>query len=519
MSGTPAREPQKSTYVPDWLQKRADLSGGRVAVKDAATGQQWTYAAWNRQVNRTANFLHHLGVRQGDRVAMYATNCMEYLDALFACNKTGAVLQNVNWRLTVPELEGVLNDAGPKVLIYSAEFVEQVNALRQRVPGILHFIALTQKADPHDGTFHQRDSLPDTWTGFPDLHDDSPWVICYTGGTTGLPKGAILTYGNITWNSVNAVMSVGLDQSDVYLLSMPLFHTGGLNIYTLPLFHVGGKVIITKAFDADEAMHLIAEEGVTVYLAVPTMYLMMQQSPNWDQADFSSIKAIFSGGAPCPSSIYEAFWAKGVDLFRVSYGLTEAGPYNIWMPDADIKRKPGAIGVPVMHAEVTIVNPHGVVVGPGEPGELLTRGPHITPGYWNRPDATRTAITDGWLHTGDLAVRDEEGYISVIGRAKDMIISGGENIYPAEIENVIQGHPAVAEVAVIGVPDEKWGEVGHAIIALKKGQSLTPDTIMAYMGERLAKYKIPRSVQFVEAIPKTAVGKIDKKMLAAQFGR
>ncbi|MBE2269897.1 MAG: long-chain fatty acid--CoA ligase [Anaerolinea sp.] len=504
-------ETQKSFYVTDWLDRRSKLSGSRIALHDVATGCDITYREWNKTVNRTARLFDSLGVRVGDRVAVYSTNCVEYLDILMACNKTGAILQNLNWRLAIPEMRGVINDAAPVVLIYSEEFIPQINALRADLPSVHHFIALGQSADECDLAFIARNAFPDTWNYFPDLHPDHPWVICYTGGTTGLPKGAILTHGNMTWNSVNAVTSVPLNQNDVYLLSMPLFHTGGLNIFTLPLFHVGGKVIVTKAFDVDTAFDIVEQHKVTVYLAVPTMYAMMQAHPRWESADFSSVREMFSGGAPCPEPIYQKFWTKGVTQFRISYGLTEGGPYNIWLPTEDIQRKPGSIGVPVFHVDVRIVRADGSLCAPDEPGELIVKGMHVTPGYWNRPDATAQTVIDGWLHTGDLAKWDEEGYIWVIGRIKDMIISGGENVYPAEIESILLAHPDVAEAVVVGLPDEKWGEVGCAVVVRKPTSDVSGEMLTTFMSERLAKYKVPKSVVFTDAIPKTAVGKIDKK--------
>lgn len=505
-------EPQKSVYVTDWLDRRAKLSQNRIALHDAATGRDITYGEWNVLANRTAQLLASLGVQPGDRVAVYATNSVEYLDLLMACNKTGAILQVLNWRLALPEMRTVINDAAPVVLFYSAEFVHQVNALRRDLASTRRYVALNAAASPADLPFATRETFAPEWDRFPDLRPDSPWVICYTGGTTGIPKGAILTHGNMTWNSVNAVMSVPINQNDVFLLNMPLFHTGGLNIFTLPLFHVGGKVIVTKAFDVDQAFDLIEQHRVTVYLAVPTMYALMQAHPRWETADFSSLKVLFSGGAPCPEPIYRKFWAKGVTQFRVSYGLTEAGPYNIWLPNHDIQRKPGAIGVPVFHADVRIVRADGSLCAADEPGELITRGMHVIPGYWNNPEATAQTVIDGWLHTGDLARRDDEGYIWVIGRVKDMIISGGENVYPAEIESVLMSHPDVAEAVVIGVPDEKWGEVGWAVIVPRR--EIATEALAAFMSDRLAKYKVPKAIVFVDTIPKTAVGKIDKQAVA-----
>ncbi len=509
---------QKSYYVPDWLDKRARLTPERVALEDALTGQLISYAAWNRRANRTANLLYALGVRRGERVAVCAMNCLEYLDVWMACGKLGAILQNLNWRLTTAELRGLLADALPVVLCHSGEFTEQVNELRPALTSVRHVIAFDDLAQPEDIPITARDSYPDTGVERPDLHPDDPWVICYTGGTTGLPKGAILTHANMAWNSVNTVVSWGLDQHDVAILNSPLFHTGGLNVFTLPLVHVGGKSIVCRTFDADQVFDLIEHGGVTVFFGVPTMFVMLQQHPRWEHADFSRLKIAISGGAPCPLPVFEKFWEKGVD-FKTGYGLTEAGPNTFWLPPEDVRRKPGAVGFPLFHIDVRVVREDGSPCESGEPGELIIRGPHVTPGYWNNPEATARTLVDGWLHTGDLAICDSEGYYSVVGRLKDMIISGGENVYPAEVESVMHAHPAVAEAALIGVPDEKWGEVGRAVVVLKPGAALTAEALIEFMRERLAKYKIPKSAVFVSKLPKTGAGKIDKKALIERYGQ
>ncbi len=509
---------QKSFYITDFLERRAQLTPQRLAIRDTITGADITYAAWNAQANRTANYLRALGVGVGDRVAVYATNSMAYLDLWMACGKIGAILQTLNWRLTPAELEDLICAASPVMLAYSGEFTENVNRLRSRLPNVHHFVALGTPADPADRRFAERDAYPDTLQEpRPDLDWDSPWVICYTGGTTGLPKGAILSHGNMTWNSVNTVVSWGLDQDDVAILNAPLFHTGGLNVFTLPLIHVGGASILCASFDVDQVFDLVESGTVTLYFGVPTMFIMMQQHPRWPQVDFSRLKLVISGGAPCPMPVFERFWAKGVD-FKTGYGLTEAGPNTFWLPAADVRRKPGAVGFPLMHIDVRVVRPDGSECAPGEPGELLIRGPHVTPGYWNDPAATAAAIRDGWLYTGDLAVRDTEGYYSIVGRLKDMIISGGENVYPAEVESVMYRHPAVKEAALIGVPDPKWGEVGRAIVVVEPGAALTADELFAFLREHLASYKIPKSVVFADTLPKTGAGKIDKKALAEQYG-
>ena len=509
---------QKSLYITDFLHRRAQLSPDRLAIRDTLTGCDYTYAAWNAQANQTANYLRALGVKTGDRVAVYAANCMAYLDIWMACGKIGAVLQNLNWRLAVPELVDLICDATPEVLVYSSEFVEQVNTMRADIPCVRHFVAMGDKAQPDDCAFAERDDYPDTLTvPRPDLDWDSPWVICYTGGTTGLPKGAILSHGNMTWNSINTVMSWGLDQNDCAILNSPLFHTGGLNVFTLPLINAGGASILCGGFDVDQTFDLFASGDVTLFFGVPTMFTVMQQHPRWADADFSRLKLVISGGAPCPLPIFERFWEKGVD-FKTGYGLTEAGPNTFWLPQADVRRKPGAVGFPLLHIDVKAVRADGSEAAPGEPGELLIRGPHVTPGYWNNPQATAEAVVDGWLHTGDLAICDDEGYYTIVGRLKDMIISGGENVYPAEVESILYRHPAIREAALIGVADEKWGEVGRAVVVVEPGQTLDEDGLIDFLRERLARYKVPKSAVFVDALPKTGAGKIDKKELVRQYG-
>lgn len=506
-------ELQKSHFVTDWLDRRAKLSPDRIALTDAATGLNITYGEWNAAANRTANFLHALGVRRGDRVAVYAMNCIEYLDIWMACGKLGAILQNLNWRLTVNELRQLLQDAAPVVLIYSDDFAAQVDELRHDLPSVRHIVSINGKADK---PFHARDAQPDHLLHAVDLHPDDPWVICYTGGTTGLPKGAILTHSNMTWNSVNTITSWGLDENDVAVLNSPLFHTGGLNVFTLPLVHLGGRSIVCRSFDADQVFDLIENGGVTLYFGVPTMFIMMQAHERWQTADFSRLKLIISGGAPCPLPVFEKFWAKGVD-FKTGYGLTEAGPNTFWLPRDQVRAKPGAVGYPLFHIDVKVVRADGTVCPTNEPGELLIRGAHVTPGYWNNPAATNAAIRDGWLHTGDLATCDADGAYTIVGRLKDMIISGGENIYPAEVESAMHAHPAVAEAALIGVPDAKWGEVGCACVVVKPNTSLNETDLIDFLTERLAKYKVPKTIIFVEALPKTGAGKIDKRTLAAQL--
>jgi fatty-acyl-CoA synthase len=507
-------------YINNWLTRREMLMPDKVALIDTLHDKQHiTYRAWNRAANRTANFLHEaLHVRKGERVAILARNCIEYLDVWFACGKIGAIIQLLNWRLTPFELVGVLNDATPVVFIYSQEFSDQTEAVRASAKSVRAWVSIDQPLKPGDISFSDRQHYADSEPAEVMLAWNDPWAICYTGGTTGLPKGAVLTHRSITANSVNTVMSWGLGPDDINIVNMPLFHTGGFNVFLAPLVHIGGKSIVCKGFDVDQTYDLIRDEHVTLLVGVPTMLIMMLQSPRWGDADLSSIKLAGSGGASCPRAIVEKFAKRNIKLFT-GYGLTEAGPNTFWLPPEKRLEKIGSVGYPLMHIDVKIVDGKGGECGIDEVGELLVRGPHVCAGYWGKPDETARVIISGWLHTGDLARRDADGCYYIVGRSKDMFKSGGENVYPAELENVLHSHPEISEVAVIGVPDEKWGEVGWAIIILKPGATLSADELAAFCQTRLAKFKIPKSFKFVNALPKTAAGKIDKEKLIKEYSR
>jgi fatty-acyl-CoA synthase len=500
--------------VHDWLARRASLSPDRLALIEAIGAERRiTWREWNAAAGRTARLLHdRLGVRRGDRVAILAMNCVEYLDVLFACAKLGAILQPLNWRLSAEELQGLLADAEPVVLIYGPDFQTQVDAVRPHSPSVRHVVPLVDfpTRPAADVPFATRDSLPGTPLPPVELEASDPWVLCYTGGSTGLPKAAIVTYGSITANAANTVVSWGLTADDVALLNAPLFHTGGLNVFTTPLVYVGGASVVCRGFDVEQVFDLVQRGEVNLVFGVPTMFIEMQRHPRFDTVDLSRLKLLISGGAPCPAPVFERFFARGVD-FKTGYGLTEAGPNNFWLPPGDVRRKPGSVGVPLFHIEMRLD-------GEGDTGELLLRGPHVCAGYWRRPEESAKALAGGWLHTGDLAERDAEGCYRIVGRVKDLIISGGENIYPAEVEGVLAGHPEVAEVAVIGVPDPKWGEVPRALVVPRPGTAPTAEALLTYCQGRLARYKTPRTVRFVDALPRTAAGKVDRRELAARHG-
>lgn len=505
----PGKIVQQSHFVTDWLDKRAKLTPGRVALIDQSTGSKTTFAEWNSRVNRTANFLKNLGVGKGDRVAVYASNKAEYLDLFWAAPKIGAMLQNLNWRLTAFELQGIIESGAPKVLIYSEDWRSQVGQLKPSFTTVEHVVAMTGP-DHGERDFAERKTLSDKLPDTPELSLDDPWGIYYTGGTTGLPKGAVLTHGNVTWNSVNTITSWGLSGQHKAALQLPFFHIGGPNIFMAPLVHAGGTTILCSGFDADETFDLVEHSGITHYVAVPTMFQMLQDHHRWADADFSKLELVISGGAPCPLPVMQKFWERGVD-FKMGYGLTEASGNNFWLPPELVQKKIGSVGYPIFHIDMKIIRRDGSACADNEEGELLIRGPHIVAGYWQNPQATAETIRDGWLHTGDIAKRDTDGCYSILGRSKEMFISGGENVYPAEIESVLLAHPRVTEAAVVGVPHATWGEVGRAFLVVQEGYDEAD--LKAFLGERLARYKLPRSFIVLDAMPLTAIGKLDKKLL------
>lgn len=360
------------------------------------------------------------------------------------------------------------------------------------------------------------------WRG-PDEPIDEPvslddvCIIMYTSGTTGRPKGAMLTHGNLTWNAFNVLVDQDVIADEVALVSAPLFHTAGLNMMTLPVLLKGGTCVVVEAFDAAGSFDLIARHRITFMFGVPAMFDQMARQPGWADADLSSLRMLSCGGSPVPAPLIEAYQARGL-TFLQGYGMTEASPGVLFLDAGHAVSKAGSAGVPHFFSDVRVVRPDLTAVGTGEPGEILVRGPHVMPGYWGLPDETAAVLADGWFRTGDAARIDEDGYVTIVDRLKDMIISGGENVYPAEVEEVLLAHPDIVEAAVIGVPDDRWGEVGRAVVVPREGAAIDPDEVLASLAGRLAKYKIPKSVVVVDALPRTASGKLLKARVRSLHG-
>ncbi|PWK15714.1 acyl-CoA synthetase [Tumebacillus permanentifrigoris] len=488
----------------DWLQSRARLTPHKLALVEVETGLRLTYEQFNVRAGRLAGYLQQHGVVRGDRVALLAPNSTSYLELLFACAKIGALFVPLNYRFSTPELAYVLNDCAPKVLVYFEPYANLAHDLAARVPVPL---LLEQQG------YERIVSCADGAAAIPvEVELEDPWAIIYTGGTTGQAKGVVLSHRAILWNSINTVLSWGLTEQDVTPVYMPMFHTGGLNALTTPVLYAGGTVVVGRDLTPAAVLEVLERERCTIALFVPTVYHSLVTSPEFTAAQFTTMHTFLSGAAPCPLSIYEAFWAKGL-AFKEGYGLTEAGPNNFYIHPERAKQKIGSVGVPMFHNQIRIVDEQGLDVGTDVTGEVWIQGPHVFTGYWNKPESTAETLVDGWLRTGDLARRDADGCHFIVGRKKDMIITGGENVYPLEVEHILEQHPAVSEVAVVGLPDTKWGEAVTAVLVLRPGVSVSPEQLKEYCTDKLAGYKIPKQFLFVRDLPKTSVGKIDKKSI------
>jgi fatty-acyl-CoA synthase len=494
----------------DWIAHHAHRRPKRLAINDLQTNRKFTYADLHRRADQLAGWLAARGIGKGDRVALLAPNCAEYFELQFACGRLGAIMLPLNWRLTVPELEYILGDSTPRLLIHDKSFAQQAQALAKNLleidpesPNGAYERALATAAKPP--------------APVPLTHDDIG-MIMYTSGTTGHPKGAIITHGMVFWNAVNLGIPALISPQTVQLVILPLFHTGGLNCYANPVLHAGGTILIMRTFEPGQALDYISDKslGITHFFGVPAPYQFMMQHPKFQGADLSRLKISGVGGAPCALAILEGWAARGVALVQ-GWGMTETSPAGTMLDAADAIRKVGSAGKAMMHTAIRIVDEAGKDVAQGDIGELLIKGPNITPGYWNKPDATAAAFTDGWLHTGDACRIDEEGFVYIVDRWKDMYISGGENVYPAEVENVLFQLPQVADAAIIGVPNERWGEVGMAIIVKKSGQKLEEGDVIRHCLGKLAKFKVPQSVAFVDVLPRNATGKVLKRELRTQF--
>ncbi|MCB9072983.1 MAG: long-chain fatty acid--CoA ligase [Bdellovibrionaceae bacterium] len=487
----------------DWLKKWYQYAPTKVAIQDGQTGACFTYEELYLRSCRGAAFLQKTyAIEHGDRVSVLALNDLSYVVLFFALQRLGATLVPVNYRLTSREVNHIIDDCKPKLVIRDNEFAPILNELTWHCPqlaltGIESFGAATE-------------NYPQSFLDYNATMPDTAMII-YTSGTTGAPKGAMISHQMIFWNSINTTLRLNISQNDCTVIFLPFFHTGGWNVLTTPFLHRGAKVVFLNKFDGDGILRLSQDEQATLLFGVPTTMDMMAQSPLFDAVDLSHIRYAVVGGEPMPLPLIEKWHAKGIPI-RQGYGLTEFGPNVFSLNEEDAIRKIGSIGFPNFYVQTKIMDESGNELKENEIGELWLRGPMCMTGYWHNPKATASTIQDGWLATGDLVYKDAEGYHYIAGRKKDMYKSGGENVYPAELEQVLRRHPGIVEAAVIGVPDEKWGEVGKAFV-VSKNKDLTSDDVREYCIKNLAKFKVPKYFEFLDTLPKGDSGKILKRAL------
>ena len=481
-----------------WLDDRRRNTPNRVAID--FEGAPLTYEGLAVRSDRIAGALIDRGVVHGDRIATLTANSPDHVATLFACARLGLALQPLNWRLAPDEVRYQLDDATPALLVVESAHAELARAAGGDVPRAA-FVDL------------------DLDRGVPpvDISDDDPLLLSYTSGTTGKPKGAVLTHANCFWTNLSFDRTGGIADGDVVLQVLPQFHSGGWNVQALLAWWKGATVVLEPSFDAARALDLIEEKRVTTMMGVPATYLFMSEQPGFANVDLSSLRLAVVGGAPMPESLLHTWRDRGVDIVQ-GYGLTEAAPNVLCLPPEDAARKLGFAGKPYPHVDVALRDPETGEHLDGETtGELVVRGPNVFAGYWQDADATEAAFADGWLLTGDLAQRDDEGYYRIVGRLKELVISGGENIYPAEIEDVLQAHEAVTEAAVIGVPDERWGEVCVAFVALRQPGAADAEELLEWCRGRLARYKVPREIRLRGALPRSAMNKVLKQELRSEL--
>lgn len=502
--------------VYDWIASVADRRGSHTAQIDISSGRRFTYMEMHHRVGSLASHLRSLGVNKGDRVAYLMLNSTDVFEVIFACWRLGAVAVALNWRLTPNELEFIVTDSAPTVVIHDRDVGQLVDALKP-ITNVSHWIETG--ADGSDSAYEHAVSAADPLLSMPEppvLTDIC--MLMYSSGTTGRPKGVIITHQMETLNAYNSVASGRFSTESVSLCFLPLFHVAGVNGMVAPAFLNGATVAVLRAFDPNAFLSLVNDEGLGIshLVGVPAIFQALTAHPGVPKTDFSRIVTCFVGASAVPGPLI-AWWQKhGLDL-REGYGLTESAGSGISMPPDDVGRKTGVSGKTEPGFHLKIMREDRTEADIGEAGELWMRGPMVTPGYWNRPEANAESFVDGWFRTGDILSRDADGYFKVQDRLKDMYISGGENVYPAEVEDTLYAMAEIAEVAVIGIPDERWGEVGCAVAVLKPDAELSIDKVLDFIGDKLAKYKRPTRIEIVDILPRTASGKVMKNVLRDRF--
>lgn len=506
-------KPEIEPNIAVGMLRRAELNPERTAL--IFEGKTSSYGDMAKTVRRQARLLQDSGVCIGDRVAFIGFNQPAFLETLFATNALGAVFVPLNFRLTAEELKFMINDAGVHTLVCDGPMQELIAPIKDELCCREYLGAESNLTGWRSLTNERAATAPLEATVAVDQHDTS--VIMYTSGTTGLPKGVMLSHGNIMWNNINAQLSYGGARDDVVLTAAPLFHIAGLNVMTLQSFMMGSTLVLVRNFDPGLVLQYMQQYKVTSMFGAPAMFLFMSQHPDFDNTDLTSIKMLICGAAPVPESLLNLYSERQIN-FCQGYGLTETSPFaSLLTPEWAIS-KLGSAGQAAFYTDLRIVNDDNQEVAAMEHGEICISGANVMKGYWNRPEATAKAIdSQGWFHSGDIGYIDEDGFLFICDRLKDMVISGGENIYPAEVESVLYKHELIAEVAVIGVPDEKWGEAVTAVVALVEGAELTLEQLRAFAESHLARYKLPTRLHLVPALPRNPAGKVLKFVLKEQL--
>jgi len=493
-------------HAHDWLARWAYYTPEKLFLREHVSDRSWTYGQFNEASRRCARYLQQeMKLVKGDRLAIYSRNRMEYFMLYFAAIKLGVIIVPLNFRLTPVELDVLLTDAEPQAMVFEEAYSEQVNALKSLpencqklgIESLGSLLVVEAKISAIEFSNTPVDS-------------EDMLMILYTSGTTGVPKGAMITHKMLFWNSINTALRLALQSSDHTQAYAPLFHTGGWNVLFTPFLHQGASHTILESFDPDLILELIEKERSTILFGVPTMMQMLADSPRFETTDLSTLRYAIVGGAPMPIPLIEIWHQKNVPI-RQGYGLTEVGPNCFSLNQDAAIRKQGSIGFPNFYVDARVVSEDGKDLGVNEAGELCLRSPVVTPGYWRKPAETKMAITDGWFHTGDMARKDQEGYFYIVDRKKNMFISGGENVYPAEVEATLILHPDIQAAAVIGIPDERWGEVGLAFIDATRKIELSE--VREHCLKSLAKYKTPKQICLIESLPVNDSGKLDRKQL------
>lgn len=496
----------------DWISKWADYSSEKIAVREFETKRTLSYGELDDLTNKIIPWLKkEYNLNFGDRIAVLAENCLEYVVLFAAAQRFGFTMVPLNYRLSSRELKYMIDTCEPSLLFYEEKFSQGIESLGKETQ--IPVVEMNELKNTCDRFLIEKEKGVSVIQEIP---EDHPIFLIFTSGSTSFPKGAMYTHKMMFWNNLNTWIRLNITSEDKALNCAPPFHTGSWNVLQNCFFHHGAYTLLMKKFDADNVLQVMEEEDHTIFWGVPTMLKMMADSQYFQNSSLEKLRYFVVGGEAMPLPLIKIWHDKGV-LIRQGYGLTEVGPNVTSLDYQDAFRKAGSIGKPNFYYDVKIVNEQGKEVAPDETGEFLLKSPCVTPGYWKNMEETENTIVDGWFHTGDIVRRDKEGFIFVVDRIKNMYISGGENVYPAEIEHFIRSHPKIKEVAIVGIPDEKWGESGHAFIVIKNGEKLKKEEVVEFCQGKLGKYKIPKQFSFIDELPHNDAGKIDRKLLKKNF--